>query len=72
VYPPAEGWVARVAALRPSSGRIGIYVSPTAAADFPNAEVVRHHDEPVYVKVYARSSQAVDDAITLTGRALER
>jgi hypothetical protein len=72
VYPAAAGSIGRVAAIRPSSGRIAILVSPTAAADYPNAEVVRHHGDPVYVKVYARSNQAVDDAIALTRRALDR
>jgi len=72
IYPRSTRWVARVAAMRPGSGRIGIYADPEAAAEFENAAVVFNNNDPVYVKVYARSSEAIDDAIELTKRAIDR
>lgn len=67
---PAEGGK-RLASITPGSGRTQFYVSPDLADAAPRAEVVLNNGVPNRVKVMLTSDEAVEDAITLTRRAME-
>lgn len=70
-YPPKRFGAKRAVAFDVKSGRAEIYCRPENAKSRQAAEVVANRGEPVAVKVYLRSSGAVDEAIELTGIGLE-
>lgn len=53
----------RVAYIYPRTARVGVFIDPKYAADFPTADVITNNDVPVRVGFYLHTSQAVDDAI---------
>lgn len=70
LYPPKRYGSKRAANVTTTSGRAEIFCDPSNAADFKHAEVVENKGEPVAVKVYLTSAEAVEEAVELTRQGL--
>jgi hypothetical protein len=70
-FPPKRYGSKRAAALNVTTGRVEIYCRPENAKTRKFAEVVTNRNEPFAVKVYLRSTAAVDQAIALTRLGLD-
>lgn len=71
LYPPKRYGSKRAANVTTTSGRAEIFCDPSHAAAYEHAEVVENKGDPVAVKVYLTSTQAVDEAVELTRIGLE-